>query len=77
MVRDSVDPNKVNSVLKEFELSLKKHQPNLQELALITRKINELYHRNAQKRRIKNRQASRESRSPNGLPKKWRKIHIE
>lgn len=77
--RRNVDSDKVNSVLKDFELSLKKHQPNLQELALITQKINELYQRNVRKKMMKQRKSSTIARStsPHSQEQKWRKIKIE
>ncbi len=73
----TVDSWKVNNVLKEFEASLKKYQPNLQELAVITRKINELYRRNVQKKTSRRSKGPSSSVSSSRQSKQWRKIDIE
>ncbi len=75
--QDNVDANKVNAVLKEFEASLKKYQPNLPELALITKKINELYQRNVRKRMYVRQRSTNRNRPDVVSTKKWRKIKIE
>ncbi len=78
--RMSVDKDKVNQILLEFQNILKKFRPNTSELQLINKKISQMTARNVRKSTSKG-YASQERYSTaekSSTPlKKWHKIKIE
>ncbi len=76
----SIEKDKVNTILREFQETLKKYRPNTSELQLITSKISQMTARNIEKR-FSYSQASGSERSkkvPTSQPKKkWHKINID
>ena len=76
----SVDKDKVNTILKDFQKILKKFKPNTVELQVINSKINQMTARNIQKQFHHSSSPPRpsspdlKSSSPH---KKWHKIKIE
>ena len=78
-IRMSVDKDKVNTLLLEFQKLLNTYRPNKLELQLITSKINKMTEKNVhgqQSRTIKakTRKPTKKRGSNN---KKWVKIQVE
>ncbi len=76
----SIEKDKVNSILREFQEILKKYRPNTSELQLITSKISQMTARNIEKQFSHSRisQSQRSKKVPTTRPKKKRyKIKID
>ncbi len=78
--RMSIDKEKVNQILLEFQQILKEYRPNTSELQLINKKITQMTVRNVNKTVSKGypnqKQVSEERKTPQS-PKKWHKIKVE
>ena len=75
----SVDKDKVNSLLLEFQKLLQNYRPNNSELQLITSKITKMTQKNLRKqerKKIKGRVQPEIKKSPT-KKKKWHKIKVE
>lgn len=78
--RMSVDKDKVNQILLEFQNILKKFRPNTSELQLINSKISQMTARNVRKSTSKgytNQQRYSTAEKSTTSPKEWHKIKIE
>ncbi|MFX0123039.1 MAG: hypothetical protein ACFFAE_05330 [Candidatus Hodarchaeota archaeon] len=74
----SIEKDKVNAILREFQDILKKHRPNTSELQLINSKISQMTARNIEKQfRATRSPPTRNSSSPKPKKKKWYKIKID
>ena len=74
----SIEKDKVNAILREFQDILKKHRPNTSELQLINSKISQMTARNIEKQ-FGTATSPRSRRTPPPKPekKKWHKIKID
>ncbi|MHA2243340.1 MAG: hypothetical protein ACXADY_00060 [Candidatus Hodarchaeales archaeon] len=73
----SIEKDRVNLILREFQEILKKHRPNTSELQLITSKISQMTARNIEKQfRASSSQPPRKAPPPKP-GKKWHKINID
>jgi hypothetical protein len=76
----SVDKDKVNNILLEFQNILKRFKPNTSELQLINSKISKMTARNIEKQfsppQTTHSRASQRRSSPK-RKKNWRKIKID
>ncbi|MHA1947321.1 MAG: hypothetical protein ACXADW_15815 [Candidatus Hodarchaeales archaeon] len=78
-IRMSVDKDKVNSLLLEFQKLLKTYRPNKSELQLITSKITKMTEKNIsgqQSRGLKSK-PRKSNEKPPSTDKKWVKIKID
>ena len=77
--RMSVDKDKVNTLLLEFQKLLQTYRPNNSELQLITSKITKMTQKNIlkQERKKLKGQSRQEIRSSPTSAKKWHKIKID
>jgi hypothetical protein len=77
--RMSVDKDKVNTLLLEFQKLLQMYRPNNSELQLITSKITKMTQKNIlkQERKKLKGQSRQEIRSSPTSAKKWHKIKID
>ena len=74
----SIEKDKVNIILREFQEILKKYRPNTSELQLITSKISQMTARNIEKQ-FKTSSSQRSKKAPTLKPQKkvWHKIKID
>jgi CRISPR/Cas system-associated protein Cas10 (large subunit of type III CRISPR-Cas system) len=74
----SIEKDKVNAILREFQDILKKHRPNTSELELINSKISQMTARNIEKKFAATTSSSRRKPPPSKPEKKkWHKIKID
>ena len=75
----SVDKDKVNSLLLEFQKLLQTYRPNNSELQLITSKITKMTQKNLLKQERKKIQGrvQPEIKKAQSKNKKWHKIEVE
>jgi hypothetical protein len=75
----SVDKDKVNSLLLEFQKLLQAYRPNNSELQLITSKITKMTQKNLLKQERKKLQGwvRPEIKTPPTKTKKWHKIKVD
>ncbi|MFW9905751.1 MAG: hypothetical protein ACFFFH_15565 [Candidatus Thorarchaeota archaeon] len=74
----SIEKDKVNTILREFQDILKKYRPNTSELQLINSKISQMTARNIEKQfRATTSSPRRKPPPPKPEKKKWRKIKID
>ena len=74
----SIEKDKVNAILREFQDILKRYRPNTSELTLINSKISQMTARNIEKRfRATSSPPPRKAPPPKPEKKKWRKIKID
>ncbi len=74
----SIEKDKVNAILREFQDILKKYRPNTSELQLINSKISQMTARNIEKQfHATSSQPTRKTPPPKPEKRKWRKIKID
>ena len=74
----SIEKDKVNAILREFQDILKKYRPNTSELQLINSKISQMTARNIEKQFSSiTSSPQRKPPTPKSEKKKWRKIKID
>lgn len=73
----SIEKDKVNLILREFQEILKKHRPNTSELQMITSKISQMTARNIEKQFRASRSQPPRKAPPPKPKKKWYKISID
>ena len=78
-IRMSVDKDKVNTLLLEFQKLLKTYRPNKSELQLITSKITKMTEKNisGQYSRVSRSNTTKTMRKQRSTDKKWVKIKID
>ena len=78
-IRMSVDKDKVNSLLLEFQNLLKTYRPNKSELQLITSKITKMTEKNisGKQSRVSKLKSKKSTKKQNSTDKKWVKIKID
>ena len=75
----SVDKDKVNSLLLEFQRLLKTYRPNKSELQLINSKITKMTEKNisGQQSRISKSKPAKSAEKKSSSSKKWVKIKVD